>query len=303
MSQKTLTKRRWELIPLVVALTLTLAVVAVPASAKGPLFVPYTGCAPATEDGIGTDRLPAPCQSGEAVTGRQGSDRAGRRHPRRNRRRVGAGDRRRDAGRNPPPGPPRKATGGPELRRQGSTPTNGDSDENQTPSGRRSSISAAGKRRGRIRRNVGRRNAPRTRMSGSRSSCTSKARRPRKPSTSISAMPSTAGETSTYSPTISPARARRSASTAASVASFGSKRTAEALSPANGVNSLPGGQIITAGLVSYGPDEEFKKDPYYAGITGGTASTGPPTVRSRSRSLARPRYFDSHSESSFYEEP
>lgn len=38
----------------------------------------------------------------------------------------------------------------------------------------------------------------------------------------------------------------------------------------NGVNSLPGGQIITAGLVSYGPDEAFKKDPYYFGITGGT---------------------------------
>jgi hypothetical protein len=76
MRRKTLTKRRWELIPLAVALTLTLAVVAVPASAKGPVFVPYTGCAAATEDGIGTDGLRAPCQSGEAVTGRQGSDRA-----------------------------------------------------------------------------------------------------------------------------------------------------------------------------------------------------------------------------------
>ena len=74
MSQKTLTKRRWELIPLAVALTLTLAVLAVPASAKGPVFIPYTGCAPATEDGIGKDGLRAPCQSREAVTGRQGSD-------------------------------------------------------------------------------------------------------------------------------------------------------------------------------------------------------------------------------------
>lgn len=74
MSQETLTKRRWDLIPLAVALTLTLAVVALPASAKGPAFVPYTGCAPATEDGIGKDGLRAPCQSGEAAAGRQGSD-------------------------------------------------------------------------------------------------------------------------------------------------------------------------------------------------------------------------------------
>ena len=74
MSQKTLTKRRWELIPLAVALTLPLAAVALPASAKGPAFVPYTGCSPATEVGTGRDRLHAPCQSGEAVTGRQGSD-------------------------------------------------------------------------------------------------------------------------------------------------------------------------------------------------------------------------------------
>lgn len=77
MSQKSLTKRRWELIPVAVALTLTLAVVALPASAKGPAFVPYTGCSPATEVGTGRDRLHAPCQSGEAVTGRQGSDGAG----------------------------------------------------------------------------------------------------------------------------------------------------------------------------------------------------------------------------------
>lgn len=38
----------------------------------------------------------------------------------------------------------------------------------------------------------------------------------------------------------------------------------------SGSNSLPGGQITTAGLVSYGPDEEFKKDPYFFSITGGT---------------------------------
>jgi hypothetical protein len=74
MSQEILTKRRWELIPLAVALTLTLAVVALPASAKAPAFVLYTGCAPATEDGIGKDGLRAPCQSGGAVIGREGSD-------------------------------------------------------------------------------------------------------------------------------------------------------------------------------------------------------------------------------------
>ena len=73
MSQKTLTKRRWELVSLAVALTLTLAVVALPASAKGPGFVPYTGCSPATEGGTDRDRLYAPCQSGEAVARRQGS--------------------------------------------------------------------------------------------------------------------------------------------------------------------------------------------------------------------------------------
>jgi hypothetical protein len=38
----------------------------------------------------------------------------------------------------------------------------------------------------------------------------------------------------------------------------------------NGINELPGGQITTAGLVTYGPDEAFKKDPYYFAITGGT---------------------------------
>jgi hypothetical protein len=39
----------------------------------------------------------------------------------------------------------------------------------------------------------------------------------------------------------------------------------------DGINSLPGGQITTAGLVSYGPgDEAFKKDPYFFAITGGT---------------------------------
>lgn len=38
----------------------------------------------------------------------------------------------------------------------------------------------------------------------------------------------------------------------------------------SGANSLPGGQITTAGLVTYGPDEEFKKEPYFFSITGGT---------------------------------
>ena len=38
----------------------------------------------------------------------------------------------------------------------------------------------------------------------------------------------------------------------------------------SGSNSLPGGQITVSGLVSYGPDEEFKKEPYFFAITGGT---------------------------------
>lgn len=37
-----------------------------------------------------------------------------------------------------------------------------------------------------------------------------------------------------------------------------------------GGNSLPGGQIDTAGLVSYGADEELKEEPYFFAITGGT---------------------------------
>jgi hypothetical protein len=35
-------------------------------------------------------------------------------------------------------------------------------------------------------------------------------------------------------------------------------------------NALPGGQITVEGLVTYGPDEAFKADPYYFAITGGT---------------------------------
>lgn len=38
----------------------------------------------------------------------------------------------------------------------------------------------------------------------------------------------------------------------------------------SGSNSLPGGQITTAGLVTYGPDEEWREEPYYFAITGGT---------------------------------
>jgi hypothetical protein len=38
----------------------------------------------------------------------------------------------------------------------------------------------------------------------------------------------------------------------------------------SGSNSLPGGQIATAGLIDYGPEEEFKHDPYTLPITGGT---------------------------------
>ena len=35
-------------------------------------------------------------------------------------------------------------------------------------------------------------------------------------------------------------------------------------------NSLPGGQITVEGLVTYGPDEAVKAEPYYFAITGGT---------------------------------
>lgn len=38
----------------------------------------------------------------------------------------------------------------------------------------------------------------------------------------------------------------------------------------NGINSLPGGQITAAGLVSYGSTEEFRAEPYFFAITGGT---------------------------------
>lgn len=37
-----------------------------------------------------------------------------------------------------------------------------------------------------------------------------------------------------------------------------------------GSNSLPGGQVTVSGLIDYGADEEFKKDPYSLAITGGT---------------------------------
>ena len=38
----------------------------------------------------------------------------------------------------------------------------------------------------------------------------------------------------------------------------------------HGVNSLPGGQITVQGMVTYGPTEEIKADPYDFAITGGT---------------------------------
>ena len=38
----------------------------------------------------------------------------------------------------------------------------------------------------------------------------------------------------------------------------------------HGVNSLPGGQITVQGIVTYGPDEEIKAEPYQFAITGGT---------------------------------
>jgi hypothetical protein len=37
-----------------------------------------------------------------------------------------------------------------------------------------------------------------------------------------------------------------------------------------GTNSLPGGQVTVQGLVTYGPTEEVKADPYSFAITGGT---------------------------------
>lgn len=37
-----------------------------------------------------------------------------------------------------------------------------------------------------------------------------------------------------------------------------------------GANSLPGGQITVQGLVTYGPEEEIKQEPYHFAITGGT---------------------------------
>jgi hypothetical protein len=37
-----------------------------------------------------------------------------------------------------------------------------------------------------------------------------------------------------------------------------------------GTNSLPLGQITTQGLVTYGPGEEFRQEPYSFAITGGT---------------------------------
>lgn len=38
----------------------------------------------------------------------------------------------------------------------------------------------------------------------------------------------------------------------------------------HGVNSLPGGLITVQGIVTYGPDEEIKAEPYQFAITGGT---------------------------------
>lgn len=37
-----------------------------------------------------------------------------------------------------------------------------------------------------------------------------------------------------------------------------------------GSNRLPGGQVTVQGLVTYGPDEEIKEEPYFFAITGGT---------------------------------
>jgi allene oxide cyclase-like protein len=39
-----------------------------------------------------------------------------------------------------------------------------------------------------------------------------------------------------------------------------------------GTNSLPDGQLTAQGLVTYGPHEEVKTDPYFFAITGGTGS-------------------------------
>jgi hypothetical protein len=37
-----------------------------------------------------------------------------------------------------------------------------------------------------------------------------------------------------------------------------------------GNHSLPGGQVTTRGVITYGPDEEFNQDPYSVAMTGGT---------------------------------
>ena len=37
-----------------------------------------------------------------------------------------------------------------------------------------------------------------------------------------------------------------------------------------GSNALPGGQITVQGIVTYGPGEEVKEEPYFFAITGGT---------------------------------
>ena len=37
-----------------------------------------------------------------------------------------------------------------------------------------------------------------------------------------------------------------------------------------GLERAPGGQVTVEGLVTYGPDEAVKAEPYYFAITGGT---------------------------------
>ena len=58
-----------------------------------------------------------------------------------------------------------------------------------------------------------------------------------------------------------------------------------------GTNSLPLGQITAQGLVTYGPEEEFRQEPYSFAITGGTgkyrAARGEITIKELSAEEVR----------------
>jgi hypothetical protein len=65
-----------------------------------------------------------------------------------------------------------------------------------------------------------------------------------------------------------------------------------------GGDSLPGGQINTAGLVTYGADEEFREEPYFFAITGGTGKYRTAHGEVRIQNSAHPNCWTSHSGSS-----